>query len=96
MQRAIDGGAKKQEPKAEPKAEPAKTEPADAGSGETVKPMTPLRKTIAASLVKAQQTAALLTTFNEVDMTEVMSLRSRHKDLFLETHGASSASCRSS
>ena len=88
MQRAIDGGAKKQEPKAEPKAEPAKAELTDAGSGETVKPMTPLRKTIAASLVKAQQTAALLTTFNEVDMTEVMSLRSRHKDLFLETHGA--------
>ena len=88
VQRAIDGGAKKQEPKAEPKAEPAKAEPTDAGSGETVKPMTPLRKTIAASLVKAQQTAALLTTFNEVDMTEVMSLRSRHKDLFLETHGA--------
>ena len=44
--------------------------------------MTTLRKRIAERLVQAQQTAAILTTFNEVDMTEVMSLRSKYKDDF--------------
>jgi 2-oxoglutarate dehydrogenase E2 component (dihydrolipoamide succinyltransferase) len=54
---------------------------------EEVVPMTSLRKRIAANLVDAQQTAALLTTFNEVDMTAVMALRSAHKDQFEKTHG---------
>ena len=54
---------------------------------EEVVPMTSLRKRIAANLVDAQQTAALLTTFNEIDMTEVMSLRSQHKDMFEKVHG---------
>ena len=53
---------------------------------ETV-PLTSLRKRIAANLVQAQQTAALLTTFNEIDMTAVMSLRSEYKDQFEKTHG---------
>ncbi|MEM7624262.1 MAG: 2-oxoglutarate dehydrogenase complex dihydrolipoyllysine-residue succinyltransferase [Planctomycetota bacterium] len=53
---------------------------------EEVVPMTSLRKRIAANLVEAQQTAALLTTFNEVDMTEVMALRSQYKDQFLKVH----------
>lgn len=92
VQKAIDSGAKPQAAAPAPTAAaaaPAKAESApSAGGGETIKPMTPLRRTIAASLVKAQQTAALLTTFNEVDMTEVMALRGRHKDQFLETHGA--------
>ncbi|MEZ6197038.1 MAG: dihydrolipoyl dehydrogenase [Planctomycetota bacterium] len=52
-----------------------------------VVPMTPMRRTIARRLVEAQQTAALLTTFNEVDMTEVMRLRGEFKDSFLEKHG---------
>ncbi|MEM9420535.1 MAG: dihydrolipoyllysine-residue succinyltransferase, partial [Planctomycetota bacterium] len=51
-----------------------------------VVPMTSLRKRIAANLVDAQQTAALLTTFNEVDMTNVMALRSQYKDQFLKSH----------
>ena len=55
--------------------------------GEEVVPMTPLRKRIASRLVEAQQTAALLTTFNECDMTEVMSLRSRYKDAFEKKYG---------
>jgi 2-oxoglutarate dehydrogenase E2 component (dihydrolipoamide succinyltransferase) len=51
--------------------------------------MTPLRKTIARRLVEAQHTAAILTTFNEVDMSAVMALRSRYKDQFAEKHGVS-------
>ena len=42
------------------------------------------RQTIAKRLVESQQTAAMLTTFNEVDMTAVMDLRNRRKDAFLE------------
>jgi len=49
--------------------------------------MTRLRQTIAKRLKDAQNTAALLTTFNDVDMTEVMSARSRYKDLFEKKHG---------
>ncbi len=49
-------------------------------------PMTRLRARIAERLVEAQATAAMLTTFNEVDMTEVMALRSRYKDEFLKKH----------
>jgi 2-oxoglutarate dehydrogenase E2 component (dihydrolipoamide succinyltransferase) len=55
--------------------------------GEEIKPMSMIRRTIAARLVEAQQTAALLTTFNEVDMGPVMDLRKKYKDLFAEKHG---------
>lgn len=51
------------------------------------KPMNMMRRTIAQRLVQAQQTAALLTTFNEIDMQPVMELRSRYKDAFQEKHG---------
>lgn len=50
-------------------------------------PMTRLRARIAERLVEAQQTAAMLTTFNEVDLTEVMALRSRYRDAFEKKHG---------
>ncbi|MGB5166094.1 MAG: 2-oxoglutarate dehydrogenase complex dihydrolipoyllysine-residue succinyltransferase [Woeseiaceae bacterium] len=50
-------------------------------------PMTRLRARIAERLVEAQHTAAMLTTFNEVDLTEVMALRSRYKETFLNEHG---------
>jgi len=49
--------------------------------------MTPLRRTIAARLVEAQHTAAILTTFNEVDMSAVMELRARFQDDFVKKHG---------
>ena len=49
--------------------------------------MTRLRQTIAARLKEAQNTAAMLTTFNEVDMTAVIEARSRYKDLFEKKHG---------
>ena len=50
-------------------------------------PMTRLRARIAERLIEAQQTAAMLTTFNEVDLTEVMALRSRYRDSFEKKHG---------
>lgn len=50
-------------------------------------PMSRLRARIAERLVEAQQTAAMLTTFNEVDLTEVMALRKRYRDEFEKKHG---------
>ena len=49
--------------------------------------MSPMRQKIASRLVEAQQTAAMLTTFNEVDMGAVMDLRKKHKEAFGEKHG---------
>ena len=49
--------------------------------------MTRLRARIAERMVEAQQTAAMLTTFNEVDLTEVMALRARYKEAFEKKHG---------
>lgn len=56
------------------------------GATERVK-MTRRRLTIARRLVEAQHTAAMLTTFNEIDMSRLVDLRSRHRDKFLERHG---------
>jgi 2-oxoglutarate dehydrogenase E2 component (dihydrolipoamide succinyltransferase) len=50
-------------------------------------PMTSIRRRIAERLVEAQQTAAILTTFNEVDMSAVMALRERHQDRFTKKYG---------
>ena len=50
-------------------------------------PMSKLRKRIAQTLVQAQQTAAILTTFNEIDLTEVMALRKKYKEPFEKKHG---------
>ncbi|MEO7427533.1 MAG: 2-oxoglutarate dehydrogenase complex dihydrolipoyllysine-residue succinyltransferase [Fibrobacteria bacterium] len=59
-----------------------------AGSrSEEAAPMSMLRRKVAERLVQAQQTAALLTTFNEVDMTEMMELRKRHQDAFVKKYG---------
>jgi 2-oxoglutarate dehydrogenase E2 component (dihydrolipoamide succinyltransferase) len=58
-----------------------------ANRSEEVKPMSMIRRTIATRLVQAQHNAALLTTFNEVDMQPVMQLRNKYKDAFLEKHG---------
>lgn len=68
-----------------PSAPPvASTEP---GREEEVKAMSPMRKVIARNLVAAQQGAALLTTFNEADMSEVMALRKRHQEAFVAKNG---------
>ncbi|MGF1678483.1 MAG: 2-oxoglutarate dehydrogenase complex dihydrolipoyllysine-residue succinyltransferase [Candidatus Methylacidiphilales bacterium] len=53
----------------------------------TRKKLSPLRAKIAQRLVSAQHEAAMLTTFNEVDMTNVMQIRQRFQDRFMETHG---------
>ncbi len=62
--------------------------PADDASREERVKMTRLRQTIARRLKDAQNTAAMLTTFNEVDMSEVMALRNKYKDIFEKKHGA--------
>jgi 2-oxoglutarate dehydrogenase E2 component (dihydrolipoamide succinyltransferase) len=67
-----------------PAPSPALTFDAD-GTRRT--PMSKIRANIAKRLVEAQHTAAILTTFNEVDMTEIMSLRTKYKDRFQEVHG---------
>ncbi len=54
---------------------------------ERVVPMTRIRQRIAERLVKAQQTAAILTTFNEIDMSAVLDLRARHRESFEKRHG---------
>ena len=61
----------------------------DGGDGTRRVPMTKIRLRIAERLVSAQRTTAMLTTFNEVDLGEVMSLRKRHKERFMEKHGVS-------
>jgi 2-oxoglutarate dehydrogenase E2 component (dihydrolipoamide succinyltransferase) len=69
---------------------PAVTAPVGPRSNEAREervPMSRLRKTIAARLKESQNTAAQLTTFNEVDMTAVMGLRSTYKDIFEKKHG---------
>ena len=73
-----------------PAAPPAPTAPAvarPAGAREERVRMTRLRKRIAERLKQAQNTAAMLTTFNEVDMTNVMALRNLRKDAFEKKHG---------
>jgi 2-oxoglutarate dehydrogenase E2 component (dihydrolipoamide succinyltransferase) len=60
---------------------------APAGAGERVVPMSRIRQRIAERLVRAQHTAAILTTFNEIDMTRVLELRARHKEDFEKRHG---------
>jgi 2-oxoglutarate dehydrogenase E2 component (dihydrolipoamide succinyltransferase) len=62
--------------------EPRPSSPSVDVARERVVPMSPLRKTVARRLVEAQHTAAILTTFNEVDMTNVMSLRERFQERF--------------
>jgi 2-oxoglutarate dehydrogenase E2 component (dihydrolipoamide succinyltransferase) len=66
---------------------PSAIRPATDGARERVVPMSPLRKTVARRLVEAQHTAAILTTFNEVDMTNVLALRERHQERFIKQHG---------
>jgi 2-oxoglutarate dehydrogenase E2 component (dihydrolipoamide succinyltransferase) len=84
-------------PPAAPAAAPAAAPGAPAGSSvddrlaqvdprDEVVAMSPLRKRVAERLVQAQHEAASLTTFNEVDMTEVMALRAKYKDSFEKAH----------
>lgn len=66
---------------------PAPAGPQDTAALEERVPMTPLRRTIARRLVEAQQTAAMLTTFNEVDLSAVIALRKQYQDRFVDKYG---------
>jgi 2-oxoglutarate dehydrogenase E2 component (dihydrolipoamide succinyltransferase) len=70
-----------------PSPVPVAREPRELGPREERVRMTRLRKRIAERLKDAQNTAAMLTTFNEVDMTEVMALRERYRESFEKQHG---------
>ncbi len=82
--RALERPAEARGPAPAPQPRP----PTDgAAARERVVPMTSLRRTVARRLVEAQQTAAILTTFNEVDMSRVLALREKHGESFLAKHG---------
>ncbi|WP_374343607.1 2-oxoglutarate dehydrogenase complex dihydrolipoyllysine-residue succinyltransferase [Phenylobacterium sp.] len=72
---------------AAPAAAPAPSAPREIHEREQRVRMTRLRQTIARRLKEAQNAAAMLTTFNEVDMTNVMALRNQYKDVFEKSHG---------
>ncbi len=74
---------------AQAEAPPLPTPRVVGGQEETREKMTTIRKKIAERLVSAQQTAAILTTFNEIDMSEAMKLRARYKDAFKEKYDIS-------
>ena len=84
-------GARTAAPVAAPAAPPASAEPAQAPAqgerGEERVRMTRLRQTVARRLKEAQNTAALLTTFNDVDMSAVMAARDKFKEAFEKKHG---------
>jgi 2-oxoglutarate dehydrogenase E2 component (dihydrolipoamide succinyltransferase) len=93
---AIAAAQNRSAPRAEPPAEKTKDDhaeekpatPAQPESGRfTRKKMSPLRRKIAAQLVMAQHTAAILTTFNECDMTAVQELRAKSQDAFTKKNG---------
>ena len=85
------------QPRSQPQSKPASAQPvADVWEAsnlehpereEKVQPMSMIRRTIASRLVEAQQTAALLTTFNEINMQPVKELRAKYKDAFQNKHG---------
>jgi 2-oxoglutarate dehydrogenase E2 component (dihydrolipoamide succinyltransferase) len=74
-------------PSPAPAPPPAPAAPSALRPRETRQRMSGIRQKIAQRLVEAQQTAAILTTFNEADMTRVMDLRARYKDSFKAKHG---------
>jgi len=77
--RLLDSGAAR--------PEKALAAPAPVGARERLVPMSPLRRTVARRLLEAQESAAILTTFNEVDMSRVLEARDRFGPLFQEKHG---------
>jgi 2-oxoglutarate dehydrogenase E2 component (dihydrolipoamide succinyltransferase) len=91
--KVIEGGAAKPAPAAAPAPAPKPAAipapmPVPAGTRAVERQkMTRLRQTIARRLKEAQNTAAILTTFNEIDMSAVMALRTKYKDAFEKRHG---------
>ena len=85
---AASVAASASEPKSPAPVAASPSEPKSApGTRQTRKKMTPLRAKIAQRLVSAQHEAAMLTTFNEVDMSAVMALRAKYQDDFVKKHG---------
>jgi len=70
-----------------PKPQSTTSKPKSGSRGETSVPLKPMRLTIAKRLKESQNTAAMLTTFNEVDMHNLTNLRAKHKDEFEAAHG---------
>src|SRR6476646_5917357 len=87
MMAAIERAAASPTPVAQTAAQMRAPSPADDAAREERVKMTRLRQTIARRLKEAQSTAAMLTTFNEVDMSAVMHLRNQYKDQFEKRHG---------
>lgn len=93
VQRQLEEGQKTSKPQATPSTPERREAPAQpatpAATGEREEeavPMSPLRRRIAERLVEAQHNAALLTTFNEIDMSEVMALRKAYQDEFVKRY----------
>ncbi len=86
---AAEPAAKKEELVAAPQAPAPRPAVSSDGDGQRREPMSRLRQRIAQHLVSAQHNAAMLTTFNEIDMSAVMELRARYKERFAEVHGVS-------
>jgi 2-oxoglutarate dehydrogenase E2 component (dihydrolipoamide succinyltransferase) len=86
VQNHMEGGAAKAAPASAPSKAPAPTPQTDNGQREERVRMTKLRQSIAKRLKGAQETAAILTTFNEVDMTAIMELRKTYQDNFVKKH----------
>ncbi len=76
-------------PVSEPEVPAPPPAPAVSSDGERREPMSQIRTRIAERLVSAQQTAAMLTTFNEVDMSGIFDLRAKYKEMFADVHGIS-------
>jgi len=87
MLKAIEGKPEEEPPSKAASEEKVQATDAKGAPRESRKKMTPLRRTIASRLVQAQQETAMLTTFNEVDMSAVMQLRKTHQERFVDTHG---------
>lgn len=84
VEEMLSGKQESQPIKSESKLVPTQDQ---SGRKETRKKMSKIRQVIAKRLVEAQRTAAMLTTFNEIDMSEVMSIREKNKDTFIKEHG---------
>ena len=84
---AVNASAPAPKPVATPATTPARAEAVPGSRNSRPEKMTRLRKTIASKLVEAKNTTAMLTTFNEVDMYELMNLRKKYKDAFTKKHG---------
>ena len=87
VQKFIDGNAGSSAPATAPAPAAKPSAPRETGPREERVRMTKLRQVIASRLKEAQNTAAMLTTFNEVDMGPVMDLRKQYQDQFVKKHG---------